>query len=196
MTPPRPLVERGISVVIVAGSLLLALAAVRAASTWTARLEPWATVPPGTAILEVQLAAEQARADALEAGLEDLIAGTDELASALDASGTQLTDRTTAAAALRAELARARARLEELQRALATAGAPARTRPTPTSAGAPPPLVAAAKPTAYPEAPAPSRSQRPPSVPADWPASKPIPSMPPNCVDPQLELNGTWNCQH
>ena len=35
---------------------------------------------------------------------------------------------------------------------------------------------------------------RPRGVPADWPAGKPIPPMPPNCEDPQLELNGVWNC--
>ena len=37
---------------------------------------------------------------------------------------------------------------------------------------------------------------RPPGVPHDWPAGKPIPPMPPNCRDPQLEDNGVWNCDH
>ncbi len=36
---------------------------------------------------------------------------------------------------------------------------------------------------------------RPPGVPADWPPGKPIPPMPPNCHNPQLEDNGVWNCQ-
>jgi hypothetical protein len=31
-------------------------------------------------------------------------------------------------------------------------------------------------------------------VPKDWPAGKPIPPMPPGCQQPQLELNGVWNC--
>lgn len=35
---------------------------------------------------------------------------------------------------------------------------------------------------------------RPPGVPADWPAGKPIPPMPAGCKKPQLELNGVWNC--
>lgn len=34
----------------------------------------------------------------------------------------------------------------------------------------------------------------PRGVPRDWPAGKPIPPMPANCNDPQLELNGVWNC--
>lgn len=35
----------------------------------------------------------------------------------------------------------------------------------------------------------------PRGVPRDWPADKPIPPMPANCRDPQLEDNGVWNCQ-
>lgn len=37
---------------------------------------------------------------------------------------------------------------------------------------------------------------RPAGVPRDWPANKPIPPMPANCRQPQLEDNGRWNCQH
>ena len=37
---------------------------------------------------------------------------------------------------------------------------------------------------------------RPPGVPADWPADRPIPPMPANCRHPQLEDNGVWNCDH
>jgi hypothetical protein len=33
-----------------------------------------------------------------------------------------------------------------------------------------------------------------PGVPKDWPVGKPIPPMPPGCQQPQLELNGVWNC--
>ncbi len=33
-------------------------------------------------------------------------------------------------------------------------------------------------------------------VPRDWPPGKPIPPMPPNCRQPQLEDNGVWNCDH
>ncbi len=36
---------------------------------------------------------------------------------------------------------------------------------------------------------------RPRGVPDDWPAGKPIPPMPANCHQPQLEDNGVWNCQ-
>lgn len=56
---------------------------------------------------------------------------------------------------------------------------------------APAPTVAAAPPTTNP---APTTT-RPPGVPDDWPAGKPIPPMPPNCRQPQLEDDGEWNCQ-
>jgi hypothetical protein len=39
-------------------------------------------------------------------------------------------------------------------------------------------------------------STLPRGVPADWPAGKPIPPKPPNCVKGQLEDNGVWNCEH
>ncbi len=37
---------------------------------------------------------------------------------------------------------------------------------------------------------------RPPGVPVDWPANKPIPPMPASCQQPQLEDNGVWKCDH
>lgn len=33
-------------------------------------------------------------------------------------------------------------------------------------------------------------------IPGDWPAGTPIPPVPPNCFQPELRLNGTWNCQN
>ena len=42
----------------------------------------------------------------------------------------------------------------------------------------------------------PPTTVRPPGVPADWPANKPIPPLPANCIKPQLEDNGVWNCEH
>jgi len=39
-------------------------------------------------------------------------------------------------------------------------------------------------------------STLPRGVPANWPAGKPIPPKPPNCVNGQLEDNGVWNCEH
>ena len=78
-----------------------------------------------------------------------------------------------------------------------TVGAAAPSTPGPLAATAP---VASPVPTAAPTttvAPrATTTTTRPPGVPKDWPADKPIPPMPPNCREPQLEDNGVWNCQH
>ena len=94
-----------------------------------------------------------------------------------------------------------------------TAGAPtpaATAAPSPTAAPAP-----TAAPTTQPRAPAPTAAPttQPPAptvttaapaiagvpqgarIPSDWPASKPIPPIPPGCKMPQLEDNGVWNCQ-
>ena len=43
---------------------------------------------------------------------------------------------------------------------------------------------------------APTTVARPLGVPADWPANEPIPPMPADCRQPQLEDNGVWNCDH
>lgn len=76
------------------------------------------------------------------------------------------------------------------------------------TATAPAPAAAAVKPSAKPTAsaatgtasatttsPSPTTTTRPPGVPKDWPADRPIPPMPAGCRQPQLEDNGTWNCQ-
>ena len=70
---------------------------------------------------------------------------------------------------------------------LAPTTSPAKTTP-PTLATTPPSPAAT-----VPSATTPTTT-RPPGVPADWPAGKPIPKMPPNCAQPQLELSGVWNC--
>ncbi len=61
---------------------------------------------------------------------------------------------------------------------------PAPTTAAPTTAA---PTTAAPKVT-------PTTVARPPGVPSDWPAGKPIPPMPAVCSQPQLELSGVWNC--
>ncbi|MBI4934987.1 MAG: hypothetical protein HY828_13985 [Actinobacteria bacterium] len=74
--------------------------------------------------------------------------------------------------------------------------APATTAKAPTPAPTPAP-VTTAKPVATTIAPTTTKAPTttlPRGVPKDWPAGKPIPPMPANCQDPQLELNGVWNC--
>ncbi len=72
---------------------------------------------------------------------------------------------------------------------------PSTTNTTPTTdAGAAltPTTVAAPSPTTLPT----TTTTWPRGVPKDWPKDKPIPPMPPNCQQPQLEDNGVWNCDH
>ena len=69
-----------------------------------------------------------------------------------------------------------------------------------TSAPTTPTTVTSAPTTTAPRSPtttvATTATTRPPGVPSDWPADKPIPPMPAGCRQPQLDDNGTWNCQH
>jgi hypothetical protein len=65
-------------------------------------------------------------------------------------------------------------------------GSPTTTTVTPTTvAPNPTTTIPTTTPTTWPR-----------GVPRDWPKDKPIPPMPPNCRDPQLEDNGVWNCDH
>lgn len=65
---------------------------------------------------------------------------------------------------------------------------------TRTAKATAPPTTAAPPPSTT--IPPTTSTTRPPGVPADWPADKPIPPMPENCQKPQLEDDGTWNCDH
>jgi len=73
-------------------------------------------------------------------------------------------------------------------------GSTTHTTPT-TDAGAaltPTTVAPAPSPTTIPT----TTTTWPLGVPKDWPKNKPIPPMPPNCQQPQLEDNGVWNCDH
>jgi len=68
---------------------------------------------------------------------------------------------------------------------------------TPTTSTTEPPSFSSPTPTPTTTTLAPvTTTTRPPGVPPDWPPGKPIPPMPPNCHQPQLEDNGVWNCDN
>lgn len=69
---------------------------------------------------------------------------------------------------------------------------PGSSEPTPPTTAPASPTTTPAGPTTLPIAPTTQRLQ----IPDDWPAGKPIPPVPPNCFQPELRLNGVWNCQN
>ena len=77
----------------------------------------------------------------------------------------------------------------------ATTAAPATTT-APTPAGTTAATITTSPTVTTAPAPVTTAATRPEGVPVDWPANKPIPPMPAGCVEPQLEDNGVWNCQH
>ena len=98
----------------------------------------------------------------------------------------------------RARRSRARVRRRSRRRAHRDRrGASRRGRPSTTREPAPEPAADEPTSTTTPTTTAApvTTTTRPRGVPADWPPDKPIPPMPPNCQQPQLEDNGVWNCQ-
>jgi hypothetical protein len=207
---PAPRTEAAARIRRVANLLLVlvvlggAAATVGLASSWTASVARFPDPQPGVAQLESELATEQGRADDLQAQLDSIIAASANLAAGMDDVGARLGGDTTSAQSLRTALAAARARLTVLQQALANAGVALPTRVPATDGGTPGGAGAAAgagailpaitpAPTTAPPA---AAATYPPGVPASWPSGKPIPPMPSPCVQPQLEDNGVWNCQH
>lgn len=80
----------------------------------------------------------------------------------------------------------------------ATPAATPGTAATPTTAAATPATAVSttAPASAAPASAAPATTAaRPPGVPADWPADQPVPPVPADCLKPQLEDNGVWNCE-
>ncbi|HET9727768.1 MAG TPA: hypothetical protein VFR41_00025 [Acidimicrobiia bacterium] len=78
----------------------------------------------------------------------------------------------------------------------ATGGASAVSAPAAVSEPAEPPDTE--EPTTAPAPPTTNAPTTPTTqeieIPDDWPADKPLPPMPPNCIEPHLEDNGVWNC--
>jgi len=113
------LIVRRLAVTIgVAASLLLGVASIGAAASWTATSAP-PTAPISAASLTDQLAGEQARSVALQAQLDELVARSAELSTALETARTRIADDASAAVDLRARLADARKKLSALSRNLA-----------------------------------------------------------------------------
>lgn len=139
MSPPtrlrRPIVMLGVALSLVAG-----MATIQAAAAWTAASSPLADKPPSVEALEASLAFEQARSADLLTRLEELTAGSADLAAALDTARDQIAADAVHAMELQASLDAAKSRLAALERSIQqarTAVAAAETAPqTGPSAGA------------------------------------------------------------
>ena len=112
------LARRAAVIVGVAASLLLGVVSIRAAASWTATSAP-PSAPITVASLTDQLSGEQARTTALQAQLDELVARSAELATALEAARGRIAADASAARDLRARLAEARTKLAVLSRTLA-----------------------------------------------------------------------------
>jgi septal ring factor EnvC (AmiA/AmiB activator) len=116
----RPAVVLGVVLVLLAGA-----ATIRAAAAWTAASSPLTSKPPSIEQLRADLVTEQARSDALQARLDELVAGSTELTAALQAARDQIARDATEAETLRANLTSAQKKLSSLERSIRQAGATA-----------------------------------------------------------------------
>lgn len=131
------LIRRSLVVTATGASLVMGGAAVQTAAAWVHSSVP-AVAPALTAAqLQDQLGAEQARALALQAQVDALLAQASQFNGALDAAGTRVASDVQMAASLRAQLALEQKQLAALKAANKAAAAAAH-----RAAAAPPPTHA------------------------------------------------------
>jgi hypothetical protein len=131
------LIRRSLVVTATGASLVMGGAAVQTAAAWVHSSVPAAAPALTAAQLQDQLGAEQARALALQAQVDALLAQASQFNGALDAAGTRVASDVQMAASLRAQLAAEQKQLAALKAANKAAAAAAH-----RAAAAPPPTHA------------------------------------------------------
>lgn len=125
----RPLVILGVLLSLLAGMLTI-----RAAAAWTAASSPLVARPPSVESLQAALAGEESRSAALQAQLDELTAGSADLAAALEAARNRIASDTAQATELQASLKAATAKLATLEKSIRqarTVSAPRAPAPAP-----------------------------------------------------------------
>jgi hypothetical protein len=114
-------VRRGLVVTATGASLVIGAAAVQTAAAWVQSSVPSSTPTLTAAQLQDQLAAEEARASALQAQVDALLTQAGQFNSALTSASDRVAGDVQKAAALRAQLAVAEKQLAALKAAAAAA---------------------------------------------------------------------------
>jgi DNA repair exonuclease SbcCD ATPase subunit len=116
----RPFVILGVVLTLLAGA-----ATIRAAAAWTAASSPLVDKPPSVEALQASLAVEQARSADLQAQLDQLTAGSTDLAAALATARERILADAADAEQLRASLSAAKDKLATLEGSIRQARAAA-----------------------------------------------------------------------
>lgn len=114
-------VRRLLTVIAVAGSLLLGFGAIRASAAWTAAAAPLTVAPVTVDALQARVAEESARSADLLDRLTALTAHADELSAALEAAQTRIGEDTSQATTLAKDLAAAKKKLAALEKSIQAA---------------------------------------------------------------------------
>jgi len=118
-------VRRTLTVIVAVAALLLGLAAIRAASAWTAEAAPLVASPASATSIEAALAEEQTRSADLQARLTEITGQTEEMSVALKAAQDRIVADALHAEGLSKDLTVATKKLKTLEKSIKRAAAAA-----------------------------------------------------------------------
>ena len=118
-------VRRTLTVIVAVAALLLGLAAIRAASAWTAEAAPLVASPASATSIEAALAEEQTRSADLQARLTEITGQTEEMSVALKAAQDRIVADALHAEGLSKDLTVATKKLKTLEKSIKLAAAAA-----------------------------------------------------------------------
>ena len=128
-------IRRTLTVMVTVSALLLGLAAIRAASAWTADAAPLVASPASARSIEAALADEQTRSEDLQARLTAITGQTEEMSVALRAAQDRIVADAMHAETLSKDLTAATRKLKVLEKSIRKAAAAAARAQTVTVGG-------------------------------------------------------------
>ena len=118
-------IRRTLTVIVTVMAMLFGLAAIRAASAWTADAAPIVASPASARSIEAALAEEQTRSADLQARLSEITGQTEEMAVALKAAQDRIVAEAVHAEGLSTDLTAATTKLKALEKSIKQAAAAA-----------------------------------------------------------------------
>ena len=118
-------IRRTLTVIVTVMAMLFGLAAIRAASAWTADAAPIVASPASARSIEAALAEEQTRSADLLARLSEITGQTEEMSVALKAAQDRIVAEAVHAEGLSTDLTAATAKLKALEKSIKLAAAAA-----------------------------------------------------------------------
>jgi len=125
MTVTSMPIRRTLTVIVTVAALLFGLAAIRAASAWTADAAPLVSSPASARSIEAALAEEQTRSADLQARLSEITGQAAEMSAALKVAQDRIVADALHTEGLSTDLAAATKKLKALEKSIKQAAAAA-----------------------------------------------------------------------